>query len=216
VIRERELLWRRKDIARIDAIIPSIDSGALAQHIDPYSLETDMSALVRATTSNPADAPFALNTQLREHWETQAKAAHCVENEKMRGPKLPLAFPLPTIAFREASQLPQHEWWKIVPSIPHGFNAFHLAAIHDHFEIMGMLLEGPGGQRISALNRQTPVYSVFADGSPLPPPTPSSLVRKLASRSPAARASTMQQLTQATGKVWQSLALSNRWSQCYI
>lgn len=236
---ERELLWRRKDIARLDAIVPSIDSGAVAQHCPSWHFhsgedvdcseksEDKEGALVAADSMHTStamvsntetsvvqfEAPKSLRKSSDDNQEqtnptnsttpsSETQVAHVQTATQKR---MPLAFPLPDgVGIPEGASeevLKPGSWWESIASVPQGFTAFHLAAIYGHEFAMTLLLEGPGGQRISALNRKTPVYDVFEDASSVPPGRPGHILRALSSTASSTRTEALRQLEHSDGKV---------------
>ena len=232
---ERELLWRRKDIARLDAIVPSIDSGAVAQHCpsrhfhsgedircsekvnDKEAAAADgnigsMSVVLNADSAVAHCPPKSLHRSSGGGQQSNSTSSTTPSSETRvvvvqaaTKQRMPLAFPLPDgVGILEGTtevRLQAGSWWESIPSVPQGFTAFHLAAIYGHEFAMTLLLEGPGGQRISALNRKTPVYDVFEDASSVPPGRPGHILHALSSTASSTRTEAMRQLEHSGGKV---------------
>eukprot|EP00750_Incisomonas_marina_P004761 INCI13496.3.p1 GENE.INCI13496.3~~INCI13496.3.p1 ORF type:complete len:3083 (-),score=522.97 INCI13496.3:3142-12390(-) len=231
---ERELLWRRKDIARLDAIVPSIDSGAVAQHCpsrhfhsgedircsekvnDKEAAAADgnigsMSVVLNADSAVAHCPPKSLHRSSGGGQQSNSTSSTTPSSETRvvvvqaaTKQRMPLAFPLPDgVGILEGTtevRLQAGSWWESIPSVPQGFTAFHLAAIYGHEFAMTLLLEGPGGQRISALNRKTPVYDVFEDASSVPPGRPGHILHALSSTASSTRTEAMRQLEHSGGK----------------
>ena len=235
------MLWRRKDIARLDAIVPSIDSGAVAQHcpswhfhsgedVDCSKESEDQQGLSAAADSLHTSVAMVSNTETSVvHFEALKSLRKSSDSDDGRGQtnsassatpsletrvvhvqaatlkRMPLAFPLPDgVGIPEGTNeevLKPGSWWESIASVPQGFTAFHLAAIYGHEFSMTLLLEGPGGQRFSALNRKTPVYDVFEDASSVPPGRPGHILRALSSTASSARTEALRQLEHSGGKV---------------